>query len=312
VAADIAVVGSYGVGLSFELGRMPDAGETVIGASYRVEAGGKGSNQAIGAARLGANVSFLTAVGDDAFGAEAKALWEREGVNASVITAPGAATMVGAIFVEPSGENRIVIAPGALATLTPEHVIDFEREIAAAQVCLVGLEIPAQTARAALRLACRHGVRTILDPAPVPAQIPLDELLQASDYLTPNYSEAGALVGKTTPALELETALRAISGSTVVLTLGAEGALLLSSDTSVHVEAIEAASVLDTTGAGDAFNAAFALALAEGADELEAVRQGCQAGSWMVQFPGVLPGLPNRSELQQSGCRPTSTAEVLP
>src|SRR5881275_2042734 len=142
--ARVAVVGSYGVGLTVELDRMPAAGETVIGRSFRTDHGGKGSNQAVGAARLGADVDFLTAIGDDTFGHEAIALWEAEGVRAMpvVVDAP---TMTAPIFVEPSGENRIVIVPGALAELGSDHVDAFAERIAAADVCVVQLEIPVVT-----------------------------------------------------------------------------------------------------------------------------------------------------------------------
>jgi ribokinase len=272
--ARVAVVGSYGVGLTVELDRMPEAGETVIGRTFRVDAGGKGSNQAIGAARLGAEVDFLTAVGDDTFGHEAIALWEREGVHADVVVAT-AATMTAPIFVEPSGENRIVIVPGALEHLSQAHVDAFSDRIARADVCVVQLEIPVWTALYALEVARAAGVRTILNPAPAPAE----PIAPACDYVTPNESEAEAVRG---------------AQATFVYTLGDEGAEL-------HGERIPAfpATVVDTTGAGDAFNAAFAVAIAEGVDEREAVRWGCAAGAHMVEHAGVVPGLPTREELER-------------
>src|SRR5919205_48853 len=137
--ARIAVVGSYGVGLTVELERMPEVGETVVGRSFRVDHGGKGSNQAVGAARLGAGVDFLTAVGDDSFGHDAIALWEAEGVDAEPLVAD-AATMTAPIFVEPSGQNRIVVVPGALERLARAHVDAFAGRIPAADVCVVQLE----------------------------------------------------------------------------------------------------------------------------------------------------------------------------
>jgi ribokinase len=272
--AKIAVVGSYGVGLTVELERMPEAGETVIGRSFRVDHGGKGSNQAIGAARLGAHVDFLTAVGDDAFGRSAIALWEAEGVHADAVLAD-AATMTAPILVEPTGENRIVVVPGALEQLGVEHVDAFSDKLAAADVCVVQLEIPVWTALYALEVAAAAGVRTILNPAPAPAE----PIAPACDYVTPNESEAAMVAG---------------ARATFVRTLGDEGAEL-------HGERIPAfpATVVDTTGAGDAFTAAFAVALAEGLDEREAVRWGCAAGAHMVEHPGVVPGLPSREELQR-------------
>jgi ribokinase len=272
--AKIAVVGSYGVGLTVELERMPEAGETVIGRSFRVDHGGKGSNQAIGAARLGAHVDFLTAVGDDAFGRSAIALWEAEGVHADAVLAD-AATMTAPILVEPTGENRIVVVPGALEQLGVEHVDAFSDKLAAADVCVVQLEIPVWTALYALEVAAAAGVRTILNPAPAPAE----PIAPACDYVTPNESEAAMVAG---------------ARATFVRTLGDEGAEL-------HGERIPAfpATVVDTTGAGDAFTAAFAVALAEGLDEREAVRWGCAAGAHMVEHPGVVPGLPTREQLER-------------
>jgi ribokinase len=272
--ARVAVVGSYGVGLTVELVRMPEAGETVVGRSFRLDHGGKGSNQAIGAARLGAGVDFLTAIGDDPFGHDAIALWQQEGVEARPIVTD-APTMTAPILVEPTGENRIVVVPGALERLGPEHVDAFSDRIAAADVCVVQLEIPVWTALYALEVAAAAGVRTILNPAPAPAE----PIAPHCDYVTPNETEAPAVRD---------------ADAQLVLTLGDEGAEL-------RGERIPAfpASVVDTTGAGDAFTAAFAVALAEGCDDREAVRWGCAAGAHMVEHPGVIPGLPTREELER-------------
>jgi ribokinase len=272
--ARVAVVGSYGVGLTVELARMPEAGETVVGRSFRLDHGGKGSNQAIGAARLGARVDFLTAIGDDPFGHGAIALWQQEGVEARPIVTD-APTMTAPILVEPTGENRIVVVPGALDRLAPEHVDAFGDRIAAADVCVVQLEIPVWTALYALEVAAAAGVRTILNPAPAPAE----PIAPRCDYVTPNETEAAAVRD---------------GDATLVLTLGDEGAELRGE----RIPAFSAA-VVDTTGAGDAFTAAFAVALAEGRDEREAVRWGCAAGAHMVEHPGVVPGLPTRDELER-------------
>ena len=271
--ARVAIVGSYGVGLTVEVDRVPGAGETVIGRTFRADHGGKGSNQAVGCARLGADVDFLTAIGDDTFGHEAVALWQTEGVRAEIVFA-GAATMTAPILVEPTGENRIVVVPGALAELSRAHVDAFADRIAAADVCLVQLEIPVDTALYALEVARAAGVRTILNPAPAPAKPIAVEV----DYLTPNETEAPCVQG---------------ARGTLVLTLGARGA-------QIGDERVPAfsADVVDTTGAGDAFAAAFAVALAEGADAIEAVRWGCAAGAHMVERPGVIPGLPTRAQLE--------------
>jgi ribokinase len=195
-------------------------------------------------------------------------------VHAEAVVAP-AATMTAPILVEPSGENRIVIVPGALEHLTPDHVDAFGDRIAGADVCVVQLEIPVWTALYALEVAGAAGVRTILNPAPAPAE----PLAVRCGYVTPNETEAAAV--------------RDVD-ATRVLTLGERGAEL-------HGERIPAfaADVVDTTGAGDAFTAAFAVAIAEGADEHEAVRWGCAAGAHMVEHAGVVPGLPTREQLER-------------
>jgi ribokinase len=271
----VAVVGSYGVGLTFGVERLPERGESLIGDLFRTDHGGKGSNQAVGIARLGAEVSLLTAVGEDAFGDGALALWAEEGVDSSAVLRAPLPTMTAAILVERSGDNRIVIVPGALSALSPAHVDAFAPQIEAAAVLLVQLEIPLGTALYALEVARAAGVRAILNPAPAPPQ----PISPAADYLTPNETEAPAVAG---------------ASGTLVLTLGDRGAR-------VGDESVPAfpARVVDTTGAGDAFSAAFAVALAEGVSDLEAVRWGCAAGAHMVEHEGVVPGLPTRAQLEE-------------
>jgi ribokinase len=273
--AQIAVVGSYGVGQTFVVERAPERGETIIGNQVRSDPGGKGSNQAIGAARLGADVSFLTAIGHDAFGDSGIELWAAEGVDAGAVLRTQLPTMTAAILVEASGDNRIVIVPGALASLTPAHLEAFAPQIAAADVLLVQLEIPLDTAMRALEVGRATGVRTVLNPAPAPAA----PIAPVADYLTPNESEAPAIEG---------------AEGTLVLTLGERGAR-------IGGELVPAfpARAIDTTGAGDAFCAAFAVALAEGISDVDAVRWGCAAGAHMVEHEGVVPGLPTRAELEE-------------
>jgi ribokinase len=271
----IAVVGSYGVGLTFGVERAPERGETLVGTLFRRDDGGKGSNQAVGAARLGADVTFLTAVGEDAFGDRAHELWAEEGVDASGVVRAALPTMTAAILVEGSGDNRIVIVPGALSALTPAHVDGFAGQIAAADILLVQLEIPVGTALHALEIGVDAGVRTILNPAPAPPT----SISPQTDYIVPNESEAPAVAG---------------AQGTLVVTLGEQGARLGGS----QIRAFPARA-LDTTGAGDAFCAAFAVALAEGASDEEAVRWGCAAGAHMVEHEGVVPGLPTRAQLEE-------------
>jgi ribokinase len=270
----IAVVGSYGVGLTFGSPRVPGRGETVVGTLFRRDDGGKGSNQAVGASRLGAEVAFLTAVGEDGFGDRAFELWDEERVDASAVLRSPEPTMTAAILVEETGDNRIVIVPGALATLAPSHVDAFAPRIAGADVLLVQMEIPPATALHAIEVGRQAGVRTILNPAPAPPE----PVHVTADYVVPNETEAAAVAGAT---------------GVQVTTLGEQGARV----GGVLVPAFPA-RVVDTTGAGDAFCAAFAVALAEGADDAEAVRWGCAAGAHMVEHEGVIPGLPTRAELE--------------
>jgi ribokinase len=271
----IAVVGSYGIGLTFGVERAPERGETLVGTLFRTDHGGKGSNQAVGAARLGAEVTFLTAVGEDAFGDRAFELWAEERVDASGVVRAALPTMTAGILVEAGGDNRIVIVPGALRALTLAHVDAFAPQIAAADVLLVQLEIPVETALHALEVARAAGVRSVLNPAPAPPT----PIAPAADYLTPNESEAFAV--------------EAAEG-TLVVTLGEQGARLRGD----QIPAFPARAV-DTTGAGDAFCAAFAVALAEGATDEDAVRWGCAAGAHMVEHEGVILGLPTREELDE-------------
>jgi ribokinase len=293
--ARLAVVGSYGVGLTMTVPRLPRPGETLVADGFAAGPGGKGSNQAIGARRLGAQVELLTCVGPDEFGAAARRLWQREGVGASRVKTGTRPTMVGFILVEPGGENRIAIAPGALEELGPGDVEAFEDQIAAADLCLVGLEIPVAAAVAALRVARRCGVPTLLNPAPA-RPLP-DEAWPLIDWLTPNREEAMALAGLSGPEQALHR-LRARGRGSVVMTLGAEGALVACPQGPViRIPGSRPRQVVDTTGAGDAFNAALAVALADGTGLEEAVELANLAGAYAVERRGVVPALPTRAEL---------------
>ena len=299
----IAVVGSYGVGLTMRVPRMPGAGETLSGGEFASGPGGKGSNQAIGMARLGASVALLTAVGDDAFGVSAFELWQAEGVDAAAVaTVDGASTMVGVIVVEPSGENRIVIASGALDHLGADDVARFDDAIAGADLLVVSMEIPEAAVVAALLAGRLHGVRTLLNPAPAR---PLPEAVwPLIDVLTPNRGEAGVLLGvddadgRSEESLALALADR--TGGAVVLTCGGDGAVVVGAGMGVttRIEPVPVAAVVDTTGAGDAFTAALAVALAEGATMDAAARFAARAGAHAVTIAEVVPSLPHRGDLE--------------
>jgi len=307
----VAIVGSYGVGLTMRLPRVPVAGETLSGGEFSSGHGGKGSNQAVGAARLGAEVALLTAVGDDAMGRGARDLWTEEGVDAAaVVTVPDVATMVGMILVEPSGENRIVIASGALDHLTPEHVAAFAPQLAAAQIAVISLEIPLPTALAALRTAHALGTRTLLNPAPAQA-VPTDAW-QHIDILTPNRIEAAILLGHAPDADEsaedLARQLRDNGVGTVVITLGGDGCLIQDARGTRTLAAAAPRAIVDTTGAGDSFTAALAVAIAEGESTDAAAEFAARAGAHTVAVAEVIPALPHRRDLQDTAAPTTNSA----
>jgi ribokinase len=293
----VAVVGGYGVGLTFRADRVPERGATLVGRSFRTSHGGKGSNQAIAASRLGAAVSLLTAVGEDAYGRAARQLWVAEGVDAAAVRVATEPTMVGAIIVEPGGENRILIALGALDQLGVDDVDRFEPAIAEADVVLVSLEVPLAVVERACVLARAHGRTVVLNPAPAR---PLDAtILHSVDFLVPNRSEAAAIAGLGVEARppEILATLAALTPAAVVLTLGADGALVGGRGAeAVHLPA-PAVEVVDTTGAGDALNGALAVALAEGADPVAAAAYGVRAGSHSVRVAEALPSLPHRGQV---------------
>lgn len=299
----IAVVGSYGVGLTMRVPRSPEAGETVSDGEFSDGPGGKGSNQAIGAARLGAEVAFLTAVGDDDYGRAAARLWRDEHVDASkTLVTPDAATMVGFILVEPSGENRIAIAPGALDLLDAATVDGFRDEIVAADLLVVSMEIPIDAVVAALRVARETGTRTLLNPAPARA-LP-DEAWPLIDVLTPNQTEAPVLLGlEAGHGLDddaLIERLKARTDAAIILTRGSAGALIADADGLTEVEPVRVEHVVDTTGAGDSFTAALAVTLAEGRPLTEAAAFAARAGAHAVTIAGVIPSLPTRDQLSST------------
>jgi len=311
----VAVVGSYGVGLTMRVPRMPVAGETLSGGEFSSGHGGKGSNQAVQAARLGAQVDFFTAIGADDLGRGGQVLWAEEGINASVVVPEDAATMAGVILVEESGENRIVIAPGALARLRPEDLDDFESALAAADIVVVSLEIPVEVAVRALELAHAAGTRTLLNPAPA-APMP-DSVWPAVGVLTPNATEAAVLLGLDPDAgahsaESLALRLHERTGATIMMTRGGHGVLVCLDGEITHVPPVEAAAVVDTTGAGDSFTGAAAVALAEGADPMTAAQFGARAGAWTVAHSEVIPALPRRSDLDSSSISSSPTTSTDP
>jgi len=291
------VVGSYVTGFTMRTARMPVGGETVLGDAFDHGPGGKGSNQAIQVARAGARARLLTAIGDDGFGRDALDLWAAEGVDAGAVLCererPTGAAM---ILLEADGENRIIVFPGANDRLDAAAVEDVA--LADASVMLTQLEIPGEAAAAALRVGRAAGLRTILNPAPV-RPLP-DAVLADADIVTPNESEARVLTGRDPGAavdeVELCAELRARGVGTVVMTLGARGALVVGEGEPVRVPA-PPVDVVDTTGAGDAFAGTLAATLANGGALREGVERAVVAGALACTKLGVIPSLARAAEI---------------
>ena len=315
----ITVVGSYATGLTMKVKRLPSGGETLLGTGYRVDYGGKGSNQAVGCARLGAKVSLVARIGKDTFGELALSLYGNEGIDvAHVKQTSGTATGVGFIMVEAAtGSNCIVIDPGANELLTGQDVSDCAAAFESTSVVLTQLEIPVAAADAALRLGREAGAITILNPAPVRPLPP--SVLQLVDVLTPNLVEAKVLTGRRPDEAaepeQLGCELIRSGIKKVVMTLGEQGVLIMTPTSATHIPAI-LVSAVDTTGAGDAFNAGLATALASGSNLEAAVQFAVVTGGLAVTREGVVPSLPSRSEVrhffQERGARPPDWFATIP
>ncbi|HEX2918289.1 MAG TPA: ribokinase [Edaphobacter sp.] len=297
----IVVLGSYVADLAFHVNVLPAWGETRMGSSFSVGPGGKGSNQAVAAARAGGDVCFITKLGQDTFGDMARELYREEGIDTSFIANSRNPTGAAAIILdEKHGENAIIIVPGACFEITTEEV-DLAREaITSSSIFVAQLELPTTVVDHGLQLARANGMTTILNPAPA-LSLP-DSVYPLCDYLTPNESEAEALTGVAVEDLRgAERAaeiLLARGVRNVALTLGENGVLLMSREMTAHVPAIRAGAVVETTGAGDAFNGGLAVALAEGKDFREAARFACAVAGISVTRKGTAPSMPRREEVE--------------
>ncbi|MBI5651147.1 MAG: ribokinase [Chloroflexi bacterium] len=291
---NIIVVGSANTDMILKCERLPRAGETILGGEFAIAAGGKGANQAVAAARLGAEVTFVARLGRDWMGDQAEQNYRAAGIDCAYLTRDErAASGVALIMVDARAENLIGVAPGANATLTPADVARAEPAIRAADVLLAQLEIPLDTVIAAIDLARQSNARVILNPAPareLPSELYRDVLL------TPNETEAAHLTGEDDPA-RAATRLLALGARAVVMTLGARGALLATPDESRVIEGFRVQAV-DTTAAGDAFNGGLAVALARGEDLPGAVRYACAVGALSVTRFGAQPSLPTRAQVE--------------
>lgn len=299
----IVVVGSSNTDMVVKSQRIPVPGETVTGGQFVMAAGGKGANQAVAAARMGADVTFVARLGEDSLGDQAIEGYQKEGIVTDLILRdPELATGVALILVDEKGENLISVASGANHALSPQDVDRAAERIRSADAVMLQLETPIETVRHTARLAARTGVTVILDPAPAPDG-PLDAaLLGYVSYLTPNESEAQRLTGvqvedKTSARAAAEKLLAAGAGS-VIITLGTQGALVAKKQQTMLVPATKV-EARDSTAAGDAFNGGFATAIARGLSVEDAVRQASLVGALSVTRLGAQPSLPTEEEVQQ-------------
>ena len=288
----VIVVGSINVDLSIKVERLPSPGETVIGGTFAQTPGGKGGNQAAAAARLGAQTWMVGMVGDDTLGKSALSDLREGGVDVSTVETCADSTGVASILVDRQGENLIAVASGANDRLTPEGVGRALESLPVRGAAVLGvLEIPQEAVLAAARAAQALGGVFVLNPAPAPAK-PLDpELVAACDVITPNEHEARVLGS---PESLLEQGVKA-----VVVTRGAEGAEVWTSGASVVRRPAFPVDAVDTTGAGDAFSAALAWALAEGRRLEEAVTLAAATGALSTRAWGARAGLPTRVEVEE-------------
>ncbi|MCA0433587.1 MAG: ribokinase [Proteobacteria bacterium] len=299
--AGVCILGIYVADLAFRADRQPIMGETIMGTSFAMGPGGKGSNQTVAAARAGAKVTFISKLGKDDFGDAALAMYAREGVAVRAEQVSDNSTGAAYIFVQNNtGANAIIVVPGAAGTI---NVADVERNADAirdASVFMTQLEQPIPSAVRGLEIAKAAGTTTILNTAPA---APLDDsIFRLCDYVTPNESEASAITG--VEVTDVDSARKAADVllrkgvGTVLVTLGGQGSLLHTAEKSVHVPIFSAGKVVDTTGAGDAFNGGFAAALARGETPEAAARFGSAVAGLSVTKPGTAGSMPTLADVK--------------
>lgn len=297
----ICVVGSFNADLTATVAAFPRSGETVTASRFAESCGGKGSNQAVAAARCGAAVAMVAALGTDAHGETALALWRGEGIDARSVTRHQAVpTGTALILVDGAGENQIVIVSGANAVLDGTDIAAARERIEAAQIVLGQLEVSVAATLAAFRIAKAGTATTILNPAPADATVP-EALWRCLDILTPNRLEAARLAGCAwdDEPVALARALILRHGCAVVMTLGGAGVLVAETSGAMTRVPAPRVDVRDTTGAGDAFNGVFATRLAETADMVEAARWGVIAGALACTAHGAISAMPVRRKIEE-------------
>ncbi len=297
----VSILGIFVADTAYLAPRMPALGETITGSGFAVGPGGKGSNQAVAAARAGAQVSFISKIGRDTFGDLALKTCEEAGVTAKVTVMDDQPTGAAFIYVNDStGDNAIIVYAGAAGTIGVGDVEAARDTIAQSAVFVTQLEQPVEAARHALEIARSANVTTIFNPAPAEA-FP-EDIYSLCDFIIPNETEAAALVGF--PIDTLDDAERAgdiflsRGVGVAIITLGGRGVLFHAPGQSVHVPAVSCGPAIDTTGAGDAFVGGFSAALSRGAGPLQAVRFGCATAGIAVTRRGTAPAMPMLSEIE--------------
>jgi ribokinase len=297
----VAILGIFVADTAYMASRLPRIGETIIGSGFTVGPGGKGSNQAVAAARAGGKVSFISKIGRDTFGDMALSTWKAEGVISRVVVSDTEATGAAFIFVNPAtGENAIIVYPGAAGTISPADVEANAEAIRNAKVFVTQLEQPVAAAERALALAKEAGAITVFNPAPAIAFPP--SIYAMCDYIVPNETEAAGITGiapgSEDDARRAGDVLLERGVGCALITLGERGALFHSRAQSVLVPPFTPGKVVDTTGAGDAFVGGFAVALADGLDPVAATRFGCATAGISVTRRGTAPSMPSRAEIE--------------
>ncbi|MDR0281676.1 MAG: ribokinase [Paucimonas sp.] len=296
----VVVVGSLNMDLVTRAERLPRAGETLAGESFTTVPGGKGANQAVAAARLGASVAMIGCVGDDAYGRQLRDGLIAEGIDSQAVeVVAGVSSGVALIVVDAASQNAIVIVAGGNGCLLPASIARFDALLQDADVIVCQMEVPPQTVAHTLARGRALGKTVILNPAPASGPLPL-EWLANIDYLIPNESEAAALTGLAVTDLSSAEAvavhLRDLGTDRVIVTLGAEGALRVGAEGAEHFAA-PVVQAMDTTAAGDTFVGGFAAALARGCSEREAILLGQRAAAISVTRAGAQPSIPGLAEL---------------